>query len=379
MSTLLIMAGGTGGHVFPAMAVARRLRERGVNIVWLGTRRGLEARIVPQAGIEMEWISIRGLLGKGVLGWLLLPARLLLAMLQMVIVLFRRRPDALLGMGGFVSGPGGLVAWLLRRPLLIHEANARAGMTNRWLARLADRVLTGFPDTEGIHQSRATYVGNPVRSEIAVIPEPAQRYSGRRDALRLLVLGGSQGARIFNEAVPQAIRAMGSENRPQVWHQCGRGSLGPTRQAYADMADVEVSEFIEDMSAAYAWADLVLCRAGAMTVAELAAVGVAAILVPFPYAMTVAELAAVGVAAILVPFPYAAEDHQTANARYLAEHGAALLLPQQDFSTERLQGLLTELAGDRSGLLRMATAARNLARSDATNTVADVCMEVMRA
>lgn len=358
MSTLLVMAGGTGGHVFPALAVARFLRERGVHIVWLGTRAGLEARLVPAAGFDMEWITIRGLRGKGLRQWLVTPFLVLLAMLQTVGVILRRRPAALLGMGGFVAGPGGLVAWLLRRPLVIHEQNAIAGLTNRWLARLADRVLTGFPETFAPAR-HAVCVGNPVRAEVAALPAPEVRLSARSGRLRLLVVGGSLGAQVFNEVVPQALAGLAPAQRPDVRHQCGRGRREWTEAAYRDAGvDATVTEFLDDMAAAYAWADLVLCRAGAMTIAELAAAGLPA---------------------ILVPYPHAAGDHQRANATFLARHDAAILLPQPEFTPLRLRELLDELAARRAHLVQMAQRARALARPHATAAVAQACLEVLHA
>jgi len=355
----MIMAGGTGGHVFPALAVARRLRERGVTVVWLGTRRGLEARTVPGLGFDMEWVSIRGLRGKGVLGWLLLPLRLTAAMVQVVAAILRRRPDALLGMGGFVSGPGGLVACLLDRPLLIHEQNAVCGLTNRWLARCADRVLTGFPSSIGLRSDRCTYVGNPVRAEIAALPEPAQRFAGRDGQVRLLVIGGSQGARVFNEIVPQALAQLDASTRPIVRHQCGRGRAAETQQRYAaaGIADAQVAEFVEDMAQAYAWADLVVCRAGAMTVAELAAAGLGAVLVPYAHAVS---------------------DHQAVNAAFLTDAGAAVMLREAEFDAPRLAELLRALS-ERERLADMAARARTLAQPAATEQVAQACMEMMRA
>ncbi len=355
----MIMAGGTGGHVFPALAVARQLRERGVQVVWLGTRAGLEARAVPAAGIEMAWIAIRGLRGKGVLGWLLAPLRVLVAMIQAVAAVLRWRPDGLLGMGGFVAGPGGLVAWLLRRPLLIHEANAVAGLTNRWLARVADVVMTGFPVSQGIRRDRATYVGNPVRPEIAQMAPPAQRLSGRSGRLRLLVVGGSLGARVFNERVPAVLAQMATGLRPEVRHQCGRGRGELVQARYRELnVDAEVHEFVDDMAAAYDWADVVLARAGAMTVAELAAAGVAAILVPYPFAVS---------------------DHQTFNAHYLSDRDAAILLPQKELTNERLVDLLSELSRDRERVYDMAERAHSLARFDATERVTQMCMEAVGA
>ena len=353
MTCVLIMAGGTGGHVFPGLAVARRLLEKRVQVVWLGTRRGLEAHAVPASGlaIDMEWLTIRGVRRKGVLSWLLFPFTLIYAMVQAYRVLRRRKPDAVLSMGGFVAGPGGLMARLTRTPLLIHEQNAIPGMTNKWLALIADQVLSGFPEAFGSHIA-ARPVGNPVRDEIAMVPPPEARLAGRRGPLRLLIVGGSQGAKIFNDIVPGAIKTLPSEARPEVWHQCGRHAKAQVASAYGDKS-VKVTEFIENMAAAYAWADVVLCRAGAMTIAELAASGSAA---------------------ILVPYLHAVDDHQTANARFLSDREAAVLIPQPECTVERLRELLTGFAANRDILLKMARAARHLAVTDAAETVAGLCM-----
>lgn len=354
MSTLLIMAGGTGGHVYPALAVAERLRGRGVHVVWLGTRAGLEAKAVPAAGFEIEWLSVKGLKGKGWWGMVRTPFLVLLAMAQTVAVLLRRRPALLLGMGGFVAGPGGLTAWLLRRPLVIHESNALAGFTNRLLARLADRVLTGFPDTFA-PSGKVVFVGNPVRAAIAAIDPPQQRMAGRKGPLRVLVIGGSQGARVFNEKLPDVFARLAPAERPQIWHQTGRERDAQVRAAYQSAGvSARVDPFIDDMADAYAWADLVVARAGAMTVAEITAAGVAA---------------------ALVPFPHAADDHQTRNAQFLSNRGAALLVREKDVAA-RLPGLLRTPRGQ---LLQMAQQARALARSEATDTVADICMEYLSA
>lgn len=356
---IMIMAGGTGGHVFPALAVAEELRARGAEVFWLGTHKGMEAELVPAAGIEMEWIAIAGLRGKGLLGWLLAPLRLGQAMAQSLAVILRRRPMAVLGMGGFVAGPGGVVTWLLRKPLLIHEQNAIAGMTNRWLARLAGRVMQAFPKTFAAGR-RVVDTGNPVRTEIADLPAPAQRFAGRQGPLRLLVLGGSLGARALNEMLPQALAMLPAGQRPEVWHQAGRRNLDHALAQYkaADLT-ARVEPFIADMAEAYAWADLVLCRAGALTVSELAAAGVGA---------------------LLVPFPHAVDDHQSANARYLAQPGAALLLPQAELNAARLKEILVGFMRDcsenqRTELLHMAQQARALARPYATQQVADLCLE----
>ncbi len=354
MSRVLIMAGGTGGHVFPGLAVARRLLEKRVQVVWLGTRRGLEAHAVPASGlaIDMEWLNIQGVRRKGWLRWLQFPFTLLYAMAQAFRVLRRRKPDAVLSLGGFVAGPGGLVAWLTRTPLLIHEQNAIPGMTNRWLAPLADQVLTGFPNAFGRHVV-ARPVGNPVRDEIAALPAPEERLAARRGRLRLLVVGGSLGAKIFNDIVPEAVRELPAAVRTEVWHQCGRGNAEIVQRAYGDVP-AKVAEFIDDMAQAYAWADVVLCRAGAMTVAEIAASGSAA---------------------ILVPYLYAVDDHQTANARFLSEREAAVLVPTAEFNPARLRELLAGFAGNRELLLKMAQTARSLAVTDAAETVATLCLE----
>lgn len=355
MTTILITAGGTGGHVFPALAVAQALRTRGAHIVWLGTRAGIEARVVPAAGFEIDYIQIRSLRGGGWLRWLLLPMRLNVAMWQAWRILRRRRPDAALAMGGFAAGPGSLMASLLGIPLIVHEQNAIAGLTNRWIARLADRVLAGFPGAFGDRHA-VRVVGNPVRPEILALASPEQRLSGRTGRLRLLVVGGSQGAQVFNRILPEAVRAMPESARPEVWHQTGVRDEGLVREQYrAVLPDARVTAFIDDMAAAYAWADLVVCRAGAMTIAELAAAGVAS---------------------LLVPLPSAADDHQTANARFLASREAAELVPQTEFTASRLAELLTELGNDRELLARMARHARACAVSDATDAVAQACMEV---
>lgn len=361
MSTLLIMAGGTGGHVYPALAIADCLRAQGVRIVWMGTRQGMESRVVPKAGYEMEWVKIKGLHGKGVLRWLLIPFLMTYAVLQATGIILRQRPDALLGMGGFVAGPGGLVAWLLRRPLIIHEQNSVAGWASRLLAHLADKVLVGFSGAFGKNIS-ATHVGNPVRVDIARLPTPQQRYADRKGPLRILVIGGSQGAQVFNQSLPGMIAELPEQLRPEILHQCGRGNDQVTKDKYAGAKiEAKVVEFIEDMAGAYGWTDLVVSRAGAMTVAELTAVGVAA---------------------VLVPFPYATNDHQTRNAQYMSENGAAFLLPQQDLNNDSLLEIFRNLevqTHSRNRILEMACAARALGRPDAVNVVAQQCMEAIHA
>ncbi|MBI3772965.1 MAG: undecaprenyldiphospho-muramoylpentapeptide beta-N-acetylglucosaminyltransferase [Gammaproteobacteria bacterium] len=359
---VLIMAGGTGGHVFPGLAVADELRARGVDVVWLGSRGGMEAELVAKAGVEMECISISGLRGKGIGGWLLAPFRLATALIQSLAVIMRRRPAVILGMGGFVAGPGGVMSWLLRKPLLIHEQNAIAGLTNKLLAKLATKVLEAFPGTFSAREN-VIEIGNPVRAVIAALPEPAVRLAQRPARLRLLIVGGSLGAQGLNEVVPQAVAKMAPELRPEIWHQAGKRNIDATCAQYQTLnVEGRVEPFIDDMAAAYGWTDLVLCRSGALTVSELAAAGVAA---------------------VLVPFPFAVDDHQTANAAYLANAGAAILVQQRDLSAAGLQALLEEFARDcqtgRERLLAMAQNARRKAMPSAATRVADICLEVARA
>ena len=355
--TVLVMAGGTGGHVYPALSVAERLREDGTRVIWLGTHHGLEARVVPKAGIEICFVRVSGLRGKGFVSWLRAPVVLVVALWQSVLVVRRFWPNAVLGMGGFVAGPGGVAAWLLRRPLVIHEQNAVAGLTNRLLAHMATRVLEAFPGTFP-PRYRASYTGNPVRREIAELPAPMKRAATRTGPLRVLVLGGSQGARVLNEVVPRALESLPESTRVEVRHQAGSAHLEETQARYtAARVQVRLEPFIEDMAEAYAWADLAICRAGAMTISELTAAGLGA---------------------ILVPFPYAVDDHQTRNARYLAEAGAAFLIQQEEFNTTALGRLFAELCAARSRLLSMAKAARKLACPGATGHVAALCVEAAR-
>jgi UDP-N-acetylglucosamine--N-acetylmuramyl-(pentapeptide) pyrophosphoryl-undecaprenol N-acetylglucosamine transferase len=350
----LIMAGGTGGHVFPALATARVLRRRGFDIVWLGTQRGIEARLVPAEGIPVEWLSVSGLRGKGIATLLAAPFRLAVALVQALGAVRRHRPRVVLGAGGFASGPGGVAAWLLRRPLVVHEQNAVAGLTNRLLARLADRVLEGFPGSFG-RGRRAEHVGNPVRPEIAAIAPPERRYAGRAGRARLLVVGGSQGAARLNAVLPAALAELPQAIRPEVLHQSGTRGLEETAGAYrARGIEAEVRPFIDDMAGAYGWADLAVCRAGALTVAELAAAGVPA---------------------VLVPFPAAVDDHQTRNAGHAVRAGAARLLPESELTPISLAEVLRELLeAGRPRLATMAAAARTTAMADADERLADACV-----
>lgn len=346
----MIMAGGTGGHVFPGLAVADELRSRGWRVIWLGAPGGMEAVLVPKRGYEMAWVSFAGLRGKGVVAFALLPLRLLLAFWQAARAIFAHRPDVLLGMGGYQSFPGGMMAALFGRPLVIHEQNSVAGLANRVLAGVADRILCGFP---GVLKN-AMVIGNPVRPDIAALAAPAARYRARSGRLKLLVVGGSLGAGILNETVPQALALMPPQRRPEVTHQSGAKHIEALAQRYRDAGvSANTVGFIDDMASAYAGADVVLCRAGALTVSELAAAGVAG---------------------ILVPFPHAVDDHQSANARHLALAGAAIHLPQSELTPERLAGLIGELS--REQLSDMAQKARAQALPDATQAVARICMEV---
>jgi UDP-N-acetylglucosamine--N-acetylmuramyl-(pentapeptide) pyrophosphoryl-undecaprenol N-acetylglucosamine transferase len=351
----LVMAGGTGGHVFPALATARVLQRRGYDIVWLGTQQGIEARLVPAAGIPIEWLSVGGLRGKGAAALLAAPFRLLVAINQALRAIRRHQPRVVLGAGGFASGPGGIAAWLLGRPLVVHEQNAVAGLTNRVLARFARRVLEGFPNSFG-SGVRAERVGNPVRPEIVAIAPPERRYAGREGAIRLLVFGGSQGAARLNAVLPAAIGELPAALRPAVLHQTGTHNFEETVQAYRSRGiEADVRPFIDDMASAYGWADLAVCRSGALTVTELAVAGVPA---------------------ILVPFPAAVDDHQTHNAQYAVQAGSAKLLPEGDLTPISLAVLLRALLeAGRPLLARMAVAARASAIVDADERLADACMQ----
>lgn len=351
---IVVMAGGTGGHVFPALAVADELRSRGVDIVWLGTRRGIEAELVPTNGFPLRVIEVSGLRGKGKATLLKAPFLLWKALRQARDVLKREQPNAVLGMGGFASGPGGLAAKLLGIPLVIHEQNAVAGITNRLLAHFAQRTMQAFPGT----LSKAQLCGNPVRREIAALPAPEYRLAehSAADRPRLLVLGGSLGAVAINELLPHAIKRLPPHERPQIWHQTGRDRAVAVEEAYGEAGiEAHVVVFIDDMAEAYGWADLVVCRAGALTVAELATAGVGS---------------------LLIPFPHAVDDHQTKNGLWLVENGAAQLAQQRELSPEKLAVMLQPLLADRSQLLAMAQNARRLAKPDAVAAVADACESV---
>ncbi len=350
--TILIMAGGTGGHVMPGLAVAAEMRARNWSVVWLGNPSGMEATLVPKHGIPMQWVRVGGVRGKGLVTRLLLPLTLLRAFAQSVRALRTTRPTVVLGMGGYVAFPGGMMASLLNRPLVVHEQNSVAGLTNRLLSRVADLVLEGFPGT----LPGARFCGNPLRAGMIRDDDPRERYAQRSGPLRLLVVGGSLGAQALNEIVPQAIAAMPESVRPQVVHQSGRDRRDALEAHYRELGlAAHVVEFVDDMAGAYEWADLLICRAGAMTIAEIAAAGVAS---------------------LLVPFPHAVDDHQTSNARFLAGNDAALLVPQSQLDATSLAQRLASL--DRVALAGMAARARSLARPDATRQVADFCEEAAR-
>jgi UDP-N-acetylglucosamine--N-acetylmuramyl-(pentapeptide) pyrophosphoryl-undecaprenol N-acetylglucosamine transferase len=359
MSRVLIMAGGTGGHVFPGLAVARALRDKGVEVVWMGTRKGLESRLVPAAGFRLEYVNISGLKGKSVWTWMLLPFRMVRALIQSWVIVRRQKPNLILSMGGFVAGPGGLVGWIMGKPLLIHEQNGIAGFTNRILSLFAVRIMTGFPGVFGRYL-KTSYVGNPVRAEISAMAMPDARLAGRNGRLRVLVIGGSQGARKLNQVVADVMHQWEAVSAPEVWHQCGERWLEETRERYGDPGTrkIRVTEFIENMAEAFEWADVVICRSGAMTIAELAASGTAS---------------------ILVPFPHAADDHQTANAMFLSERDAAVLIPESQLTIERLHEVLHDLDQNRDVILKLATNARSCATPDACDRIVGICQEVMYA
>jgi UDP-N-acetylglucosamine--N-acetylmuramyl-(pentapeptide) pyrophosphoryl-undecaprenol N-acetylglucosamine transferase len=343
MATVLIMAGGTGGHVFPALAIAQELQKQGISVYWLGTRRGLEARVVPEANIDIKYISINGLRGKGVLSLLAAPFKISLALWQAITIIRKLRPDAVVGLGGFVTGPGGVAAWLLRVPLLIHEQNAIAGLTNRWLAKLATTVMEAFPNTFSKNY-HAIYTGNPLRANIIAL-NPS---TPSNNPLHILIVGGSLGAKALNDTVPKALQQLNTNI--EVWHQTGNAHIESMEKAYDGVSfKTRIVAFIDDIAEAYQWADLVICRAGASTISELAQAGVAS---------------------ILIPYPYAVDDHQTSNAKFLSDNGAAILLPSKQLSVENLVSIITDL--DPSKLETMSLAARQCAKPEALEQVIDL-------
>lgn len=349
--TLLVMAGGTGGHIMPGLAVAEHLRDQGWKIAWMGNPDGMEAKLTAGRGYEMAWVHFTALRGKGWLRKLMLPFNLLRGFKQAWSQLRRIQPDVVLGMGGYISFPGGMMASLRGIPLVLHEQNSVAGLANRVLAMVADRIFTGFPDVF----RKGVWVGNPVRPEIAVLPAPTLRYAQHEGPQRVLVLGGSLGAQALNEALPKALALIPENERPLVAHQAGEKHLPALNSLYQSVGvRADCVAFINDMAGAYEWADLVICRAGALTVSELAAAGVAS---------------------LLVPFPYAVDDHQTSNARFLSSAGAAILLPQDQLTPERLAEIRNL---SRSQLSQMAEKGRALAQPDATAAVAQACAELAK-
>jgi UDP-N-acetylglucosamine--N-acetylmuramyl-(pentapeptide) pyrophosphoryl-undecaprenol N-acetylglucosamine transferase len=349
--TLMVMAGGTGGHVYPAMAVADYLKGLGWKVVWLCTEGGMENRLIEGKGYSKAIITMQGVRGKGILGWFLLPVKLTKAFSQSLSALRQHQPNVVLGMGGFAAFPGGMMAKVLSKPLVIHEQNSVAGLTNKVLATIATRVLAAFPAAFG---SKAKLVGNPVRADIGQIAPPQTRFAERSGALRLLVIGGSLGAQALNEVVPKALAKLPAESRPQIIHQAGVKHIDALKANYKNAGvEADTRAFIDDMAAMYAWADFVICRSGALTVAEVSAVGLGS---------------------LMVPLPFAVDDHQTTNAAYLVEGEAGLIVQQKDLNVERLVTVLNEL--NREKCLAMAIKARVLGKPEATEHVANICMEV---
>lgn len=353
--TLLIMAGGTGGHVFPALAVGELLRSQGWTVTWMGTERGIESRLAPSHNFPIDFITIAGVRGKRKVDWLWAPLKVLRACWQAWQILLRRRPAVVLGMGGFAAGPGALAAWLGNFPLLIHEQNSIPGMTNRFLAKLASQVCISFEGA--LSGPRVHLTGNPVRADLCNVPEPSVRYAQRQAPLHVLVLGGSLGAKAINELMPQILAALPAEERPLVRHQTGDKHFQETKQLYEDaQLEVELVPFIEDMKSAYLWADYVICRAGAMTIAELTTIGLPA---------------------ILVPYPHAVDDHQTTNARLMVDVGAAVLVPQSELTLNTLREGMKQF-GSLARCEQAATAARAVAKPNAAEAVALLCQELAR-
>lgn len=357
LTRVMIVTGGTGGHVYPALAVAEALKQKNIAVSWMGTHKGLEAKLVPANGIPIFYISVTGLRGKGLFGWFTAPFKLIVSLYQAIVILLKQKPDMVLGMGGFVSGPGGLATRLLQKPLVIHEQNTIPGMTNRWLAKIATRVVQAFPDSF-IESVTPVTMGNPVRKEIETLPDPVRRYMDRSGPINILVVGGSLGAKALNKMLPVIFKAVATEVSISVKHQTGAHHLDDTVDRYHQAGiEAEIVEYIENMADAYHQADLVICRAGALTVSELAVAGVAS---------------------VLIPYPYAVDDHQYSNAMFLLHANAALVVRQNELTGDRFIIQLKELLNaGRVKLLEMALNARKLARFNATEAVADLCFEVV--
>ncbi len=349
-NTLMVMAGGTGGHVYPAIAVADYLQAQGWQVVWLATEHGMENRLIADKPYDKATVQIKGVRGNGLLGWLKLPFRLARALKQTHIAFRQYQPNVVLGMGGYVAFPGGVMAKLMGKPLVVHEQNSVAGLTNKLLSRIAKHVLVAFPQA---FPQQGQLVGNPIRETLTQVDEPNVRYAKQKGRLKLFVVGGSLGAAALNTVVPDAIATLDESERPEVIHQSGEKHIEALQSRYEQLGvTADAKAFIQDMAGAYAWADLVICRSGALTVAELASVGVAS---------------------VLVPFPYAVDDHQTTNAQYLVDGGAAVLVQQTDLDVKKVLALLQSLTRDKC--LEMAKNAKKLAKPEATKAVATICME----
>ena len=346
---IMIMAGGTGGHVFPALAVADYLKAKEIPLLWLGTEKGLEARVVPEAGYRLLTLSIAGIRGKGIFTMLLAPFKTLFAVIQAIKIMITHRPAVVLGMGGFASGPGGIAAWLMRIPVIIHEQNAVVGMTNRWLSKIATKVFEAFPGAF-LEKRSAQHVGNPVRDSIVNLTKQIKPKSEKR----ILIVGGSLGAMTLNNVVPAAMSLL--VEKPQIWHQTGQRDFEQTKDRYKEAGiEARVEPFLDDIDQAYAWADVVICRAGALTISELAAAGLPA---------------------VLVPYPYAVDDHQTANAHYLADAGAAIIIQDSDLTKEKLAPIIEDWITTSELISDMSVKAKRMAMTGATEQVAESIMEV---
>jgi UDP-N-acetylglucosamine--N-acetylmuramyl-(pentapeptide) pyrophosphoryl-undecaprenol N-acetylglucosamine transferase len=357
LKRVLIMAGGTGGHVFPGLAVARTLREQGVEVHWLGTSKGIEARLVPAENIPLHLLTIGGLRGKSIKTLLKAPFELCRSIMQARKIIKQIDPQVVLGLGGYASGPGGMASWLMRRPLVIHEQNAKAGYTNKILGMFAARILEGFPDAFTA-KAKVEAVGNPVRNEIERLAPPAERMKDRQKPFRLLVIGGSLGAMALNDIMPEALARLSKEERPEVIHQTGDKHFDKAINSYKSMGiEAQLNPFIQDMAASYAWADMVICRAGALTVAELCAAGVGA---------------------IFVPYPHAVDDHQTANASYMVKEGAALCIQQSELSADKMAGMIHEFAISPEKRMAMAEAAYGLRKMNVQQKIVNILTQVVR-
>jgi UDP-N-acetylglucosamine--N-acetylmuramyl-(pentapeptide) pyrophosphoryl-undecaprenol N-acetylglucosamine transferase len=339
---ILIMAGGTGGHIFPALAIANELKQRGMIVHWLGSKNGMESRIVPQNNIEISYLNISGLRGKNIFTLLLAPFKISIAIIQALKILYKFKPNAVIGMGGFVTGPGGLATWLMQIPLFIHEQNSIAGLTNKLLAPLATKVMTGFANTF----PNSIYTGNPLR--VSILNVTAKKFS-KHKSLNILILGGSLGAQILNKTIPLALKYI--KHDVNIWHQTGNKQLNITKNNYSILQNIKITAFIDDMAEAYNWADLIICRAGALTISEITQIGIAS---------------------ILIPYPYAVDDHQTKNATFLAKHKAAILLAQTELTPEKLANIVNDL--NHNDLQNMAIIAKSYAKPNATKQIVDLCL-----